>query len=68
MAIQSNPDSTLTWRKSSASTGTTSCVEVAKSGPFVLVRDSRNRSGAVLACTGEQWLGLLRQIRNAARS
>ena len=67
MAIQSNPDSTLTWRKSSASSGTGACVEVAKSGPFVLVRDSRNRSGAVLASTGEQWLWLLRQIRKAPR-
>ncbi len=65
MAAQSKQDPTLTWRKSSASAGNGACVEVAKRGPFVLVRDSRNRSGTVLACTGPQWLCLLRQIRNA---
>jgi len=65
MATQPDRDSTLTWRKSSASSGTTSCVEVAKSGPSVLVRDSLNRSGTVLACTGDQWRHLLQQIRDA---
>ena len=67
MATQPHQDSTLAWRKSSASGGDGQCVEVAKSGPFVLVRDSRYRSGAVLACTGEQWRRLIRQIRDATR-
>jgi hypothetical protein len=67
MITQPNGDSSVIWRKSSVSGGTGACLEVAKSGPFVLVRDSRNRSGAVLAFTSQQWLGLLQQIRNAAR-
>lgn len=66
MVAQLNGASAVIWRKSSASSGTGNCVEIAKSGPFVLVRDSRNRSGPMLAITGQQWLGLLERIRNAA--
>jgi Domain of unknown function (DUF397) len=64
MAAQPNRDSTLIWHKSSASGGDGACVEVAKSGSCVLVRDSRDRSGAVLVLTRAQWLGLLRHIKN----
>jgi hypothetical protein len=64
MAAQPNGDSTLNWRKSSASGGESACVEVAKSGSSVMVRDSGNPSGAMLVFTHAQWRGLLRQIRN----
>jgi len=64
MATQPGQYSTLTWRKSSASAGAGECVEVAKSGHVVLTRDSRDQSGAVLAFTTAQWLGLLRRIKN----
>jgi hypothetical protein len=56
-------DSALIWRKSSASAGIGECVEVAASGTSIFVRDSRNRSGTVLAFTQPQWRGLLRRIR-----
>ncbi len=68
MATEPNRDSTLIWRKSSASGGDGGCVEVAKSGSSVLVRDTANRSGAVLVFTRAQWLGLLRRIRNGEGS
>jgi hypothetical protein len=64
MAVQPNRDSTLDWRKSSASGSSGACVEVAESGSSVLVRDSSNPSGAVLVFSRAQWLGLLRHIRN----
>lgn len=64
MAAQPNRNSTLIWHKSRASGGSGNCVEVAKSGSSVLVRDSGDRPGAVLAFTCAQWLGLLRRICN----
>jgi hypothetical protein len=54
----------LTWRTSSASGGTGECVEVAAASPFVLTRDSRDRSGPVLTFSSAQWLGLLERIKN----
>ncbi len=64
MAIQPNRDSTLLWRKSSASSASGGCVEVAKSGSSVLVRDSADRLGAVLTFTCAQWRMLVGGIRN----
>lgn len=64
MPTQPGRYSTLAWRKSSASAGQGECVEVATSGQSVLTRDSRDESGAVLAFTPAQWLGLLQRIRN----
>jgi hypothetical protein len=64
MAAQPIRYSALDWRKSSASGGVGECVEVAKSDSFVLARDSRNRSGAVLEFTSSQWLELVHRIKN----
>ncbi|MBO0804050.1 MAG: DUF397 domain-containing protein [Nocardiopsaceae bacterium] len=52
----------LAWRKSSRSGGTGECVEIACGGPSVLVRDSRDPSGAVLAFTSAQWSAFVRRI------
>jgi len=38
-------------------------VEVATASPFVLTRDSRDRTGAVLRFTPAQWLGLVERIK-----
>jgi hypothetical protein len=46
------------WRKSSYSGSEAQCVEVggnAASGPAVLVRDTQNRAGAVLAVAPSVW-------------
>jgi hypothetical protein len=65
MATQPNRDSTLIWRRSSNSGGTGNCVEVAELDSSVLVRDSRDQSGALLTFTSSQWLGFVRRIKNA---
>jgi Domain of unknown function (DUF397) len=52
------------WRKSRYSTGATECVEIARAGQFILVRDSQDRIGPVLALTCAQWRVLLTRIRN----
>ena len=36
------------WRKSTRSTNTSDCVEVAISGPAVGIRDSKNPTGPIL--------------------
>jgi hypothetical protein len=53
----------LAWRKSRASKADGGCVEVAREGPSVLVRDSRNRD-MVLAFPAAQWTAFLRCVRN----
>jgi hypothetical protein len=59
----SNRNSITGWRKSRASNGAGECVEVTTAASFVLARDSRDPSGAVLTFTSAQWLGLVRHIR-----
>jgi len=63
MANQPNRDSTLIWRRSSASGGAGQCVEVAESGSSVLVRDSHNRPETRLVFTRSDWLVFLRRIK-----
>ncbi|GAA2279940.1 DUF397 domain-containing protein [Actinomadura sp. NPDC048955] len=64
MVYRSTPRVVLNWRKSSASGGESQCVEVAASGPSVLVRDSRNPSAGFLALAPAQWQALLNTIQN----
>jgi uncharacterized protein DUF397 len=64
MATQRNRDSTLIWRKSSASADGGNCVEVAKSELSVLVRDTRDRSGVMLEFSPAQWHGFLRRLKS----
>ena len=44
----------LQWRKSSRSVSG-ECVEVARSGQTVFVRDSKDRHGSVLSLSGRAW-------------
>jgi uncharacterized protein DUF397 len=64
MHTQPHGDSALSWRKSSATSAGGECVEVARWKSSVLVRDSRDQSGPVLAFTPEQWRGLVRRIKH----
>ncbi len=66
IAAQPNRYAAVIWRKSRASQRDSECVEVARLGASVLVRDSHDKSGAVLALTSAQWLELLARIRNGA--
>jgi Domain of unknown function (DUF397) len=53
----------LVWVKSSASGGDSSnCIEIARQPKFVLVRDSKYRTGAHLTFTCTTWQTLLRQL------
>ena len=52
----------IAWRTSTA-TDSGNCVEVAVASGSVLVRDSRNRSGAVLQFPPATWSAFLAQTR-----
>jgi hypothetical protein len=57
-------DSSKAWRTSSysgANGGT--CVEVGKSTPTVVVRDTTNRAGAVLSIPVEAWQGFTNSLK-----
>lgn len=53
---ESNPK--LHWTRSTFCSGG-NCVEVAKSGGDVLVRDSKNPDGPVLEFTGDEWAAFI---------
>lgn len=62
MSARQSRRSPLTWRKSSHSSGQQGCIEIAYARPSVLVRDSHNRSGAVLAFKSAQWSAFLGRV------
>ena len=68
MPAQPSQYSALIWRKSKASTADGGCVEIACAGETVLLRDSRNPSGPILAFSPAHWSAFLRHIRNAEPS
>jgi hypothetical protein len=47
------------WRKSSYSSGQANCAEAASTGTAVLVRDTKDRGGPVLAFTPRAWRAFL---------
>ncbi len=53
------------WRKSSHSSGGTSCVEVAVNLPRVVaVRDSRDPEGPALVFTHDEWIVFATAVRS----
>ncbi|QKG24298.1 DUF397 domain-containing protein [Actinomadura verrucosospora] len=64
MVDRSKRGEALNWRKGSGSAGANECVEVAASGPAVLIRDSRAPGAGMLALDSAQWRTLVRSIRN----
>ena len=58
-----------TWRKSTFSGGNGSnCVEVGGSGPAVMVRDTKDRAGAVLTVGPDAWRAFAAAIRDADKA
>ena len=51
------------FRKSSFSAPDGGCVEVGVAGGRLLVRDTKNREGAVLSFTPQEWDAFVRSVR-----
>lgn len=50
------PEAAAGWRTSSYSSGPSGgCVEVGRSNLLIVVRDTKNRDGKVLAVTSDAW-------------
>lgn len=56
------PDRASSWRKSSYSSNTDNCVEVAPGG-VVGIRDTKDRAGGQLAVTGTQWAAFIAAVK-----
>jgi len=57
-------DATLTWRKSTRSGAAGHCVEIANVPAAVLVRDSKDVDGPVLAFAQTDWAGFIAGVRD----
>jgi hypothetical protein len=61
-------DSAVTWRKSTFSGGNGgNCVEVGHSPSRVLVRDTKDRAGTVLAVGADAWQRFAATVRESGR-
>ena len=59
-------DSPVTWRKSTYSGGNGSdCVEVGQTAGRVLVRDTKDRAGAMLAIGPDAWRRFAASVKDA---
>jgi len=63
MPARQSPQSELNWRKSRASDNTADCVEISSTADAVLVRDSRDRSGALLTFLPAQWSAFVKRFQ-----
>jgi hypothetical protein len=62
---QGSPGSQLSWIKSSLSFANGNCVEVASlPDGGIGIRDSKNREGAILRFTPDEWHAFLGGVRN----
>jgi hypothetical protein len=52
----------VAWRKSSRC-GSATCVEVARAGEVVAVRDSKRQDSPILAYSGDSWVAFLAGVK-----
>jgi hypothetical protein len=64
MGVESDHHSSTEWRKSRFSADTGNCVEISSMSASVLVRDSQDSAGPVLAVGRTEWAHFLRHVRN----
>lgn len=65
--MEGAPEETpLLWRKSSRSSDTGNCVEIASTSNYVAVRDSKDPEGPVLQFAVDPWRDFVRAIRDDA--
>ncbi|MEV4093380.1 DUF397 domain-containing protein [Streptosporangium saharense] len=58
-------DNTVTWRKSTLSTGDGgNCVEVAHLNDLIAIRDSKNITGPALTFTASEWTTFIEGVKN----
>lgn len=54
----------LEWRKSQLSVHNGQCVELARAGGMIAIRDSKNPAGPVLMYTPAEWSAFLHGAKN----
>ncbi|MGH3625759.1 MAG: DUF397 domain-containing protein [Sciscionella sp.] len=55
------------WRKSSHSSGTNACVEIAQDTMCTYVRDTKNRAAGALTFAANEWAAFLQAARKSHR-
>jgi hypothetical protein len=58
--------SSARWHKSSHSSDTSNCVEMAVAGPVVALRDSKNPTSGMLALPAPAWRAFTTALRKGA--
>lgn len=53
----------LNWRKSARSISNGACVEVANASDAVADRDTQDKAGTIVSCTGESWRNFIGAVR-----
>ena len=56
----------VVWRKSSYSNGQAECVEVARGGASVAIRDSKNPDGPRVTCADDVWSDFVASLKDRA--
>jgi len=65
MDAESNRHSPIGWRKSRFSADQGNCVEIGSLPVSVVVRDSKDATGPILAVPHRHWAQFLRHLRNS---
>lgn len=53
----------LNWRKAARSISNGACVEVTNAADAVAIRDTQDKAGTIITCTGESWRNFTGAVR-----